>query len=100
MTNKIAKTKTRPWDAAEHLRSENDMAAYLEAALEDGDPALIAAALGDIARAKGMSQIARETGLGRESLYKALSPDGNPEFSTVLKVVRALGLRLHATADV
>jgi len=75
------------------------MAAYLEAALEDGDPALIAAALGDIARAKGMSQIARETGLGRESLYKALSPDGNPEFSTVLKVVRALGLRLHAVAD-
>ena len=75
------------------------MAAYLEAALEDGDPALIAAALGDIARAKGMSQIARETGLGRESLYKALSPDGNPEFSTVLKVVRALGLRLHAAAD-
>ena len=71
----------------------------LEAAFEDGDPALIAAALGDIARAKGMSQIARETGLGRESLYKALSPDGNPEFSTVLKVVRALGLRLHAVAD-
>ena len=70
----------------------------LEAALEDGDPALVAAALGDIARAKGMSQIARETGLGRESLYKALSPDGNPEFSTVMKVVRALGLRLHATA--
>ena len=75
------------------------MAAYLEAALEDGDPALIAAALGDIARAKGMSQIARETGLGRESLYKALSPDSNPEFSTVLKVVRALGLRLHAVAN-
>ncbi len=75
------------------------MAAYLEAALEDGDPALIVAALGDIARAKGMSQIARETGLGRQSLYKALSPDGNPEFSTVLKVVRALGLRLHAVAD-
>jgi probable addiction module antidote protein len=61
---------------------------------------LVAAALGDIARAKGMSQIARETGLGRESLYKALSPDGNPEFSTVLKVVRDLGLRLHAAADV
>ena len=60
---------------------------------------LIAAALGDIARAKGMSQIARETGLGRESLYKALSPDGNPEFSTVLKVVRALGLRLRAATD-
>jgi len=100
MAKKIAKTKTRQRDAAEHLTTEDDMAAYLEAALEDGDPALVAAALGDIARAKGMSQIARETGLGRESLYKALSPDGNPEFSTVLKVVRALGLRLHAAADV
>ena len=94
----MAKTKTKRWDAAEHLETEEDMAAYLEAALEDGDPALIAATLGDIARAKGMSQIARETGLGRESLYKALSPDGNPEFSTILKVVRALGLRLRATA--
>ncbi|MCX6023259.1 MAG: putative addiction module antidote protein [Chloroflexi bacterium] len=73
------------------------MAAYLEAALEDGDPGLITTALGDIARAKGMAQIARESGLGRESLYKALSPEGKPEFATVLKVVRALGLRLHAT---
>jgi probable addiction module antidote protein len=100
MRKKTTKIKTRPWDAAEHLATEEDMAAYLEAALEDGDPALIAAALGDIARAKGMSEIARETGLGRESLYKALSPDGNPELSTVLKVVRALGLRLHAAADV
>ena len=79
MRRKTAKIKTRPWDPAEHLTTEGDMAAYLEAALEDGDPALIAAALGDIARAKGMSQIARETGLGLESLYKALSPDGNPE---------------------
>ena len=74
------------------------MAAYLEAALEDGDPALVAVALGDIARSKGMTQIARETGLGRESLYKALSTEGNPELATVLKVVQALGLRLHATA--
>ncbi len=95
----MVKTKTKPWDAAEHLETEEDMAAYLEAALDDGDPALVAAALGDIARAKGMSEIARETGLGRESLYKALSPEGNPEFATVLKVVRALGLRLHATAE-
>jgi probable addiction module antidote protein len=97
----MAKIKTRPWDAAEHLESEEDMALYLEAALEDGDgdPAVVAAALGDIARAKGMSDIARETGLGRESLYKALSPEGNPEFATVLKVIRALGLRLHATAE-
>jgi probable addiction module antidote protein len=94
----MAKIRTRKWDAAEHLKSDADMAAYLEAALEDGDPALVAAALGDIARAKGMSDIARETGLGRESLYKALSRDGNPEISTVLKVVKALGLRLHASA--
>ena len=94
----MTKTKTRPWDAAEHLETAEDMAAYLEAALEEGDRALVAAAMGDIARAKGITQIARETGLGRESLYKALSPEGNPEFATVLKVVRALGLRLHATA--
>ena len=72
------------------------MAAYLEAALDDGDVSLIAAALGDIARVKGITRIARETGLGRESLYKALSPEGNPELGTILKVVRALGLRLHA----
>jgi len=93
----MAKTRTRPWDVVEHLETEEDMAAYLEAALQEGDPALVAAALGDIARAKGVTQIARETGLGRESLYKALSPEGNPEFATVLKVVRALGLRLHAS---
>lgn len=95
----MVKTKTRPWDVVGHLETEEDMAAYLEAALEEGDPALVAAVLGDIARAKGMSEIARETGLGRESLYKALSPEGNPEFATVLKVIRALGLRLHATAE-
>jgi probable addiction module antidote protein len=93
----MAKIKTRPWDVVEHLETDEDMAAYLEAALEEGDPALVAAALGDIARAKGMAQIARETGLGRESLYKALSAEGNPEFATVLKVVRALGLKLHAS---
>ncbi len=86
---------TRTWDAAEHLETEEDMAAYLDAALEDGDTAVIVAALGDIARAKGMAQIARETGLGRESLYKALSATGNPEFATILKVVRAPGLQLH-----
>jgi probable addiction module antidote protein/putative addiction module killer protein len=90
--------ETRSWDATEHLETEEDMAAYLDAALEDGDPALVVAALGDIARAKGMSQIAREAGLGRESLYKALSASGNPEFATILKVVRALGLRLHVQA--
>ena len=94
----MTKTETRPWDVAEHLETAEDMAAYLEAALEEGDPALVAAAMGDIARAKGITQIARETGLGRESLYKALSPEGNPEFATGIKVVRALGLRLHATA--
>ena len=92
----MAKTETRQWDVVEHLKTAEDMAAYLEAALEDGDPGLVAAVLGDIARAKGMAQVARESGLGRESLYKALSPGGNPELATVLKVVRALGLRLHA----
>jgi probable addiction module antidote protein len=94
----MARTRTKKWDAAEHLKSDADMIAYLEAALEDGDPALIAAALGDIARAKGMSGVARDTGLGRESLYKALSSEGNPGLATVLKVVKALGLRLHASA--
>ena len=92
----MAKTKTRPWDAVDYLKSDEDMAAYLEAALEEGDPILFTAALGDIARAKGMSEIARKAGLGRESLYKALSPDGNPEFATVLKVMHSLGLKLHA----
>lgn len=90
------KTRTRRWDPARTLRTEAEMAAYLEAAFEDGDPSLIAAALGDIARAWGMSDLARRTGLGRESLYKALSPTGNPELSTVLKVAAALGLRLQA----
>jgi len=93
----MAKTKLLPWDPSEHLETEEDMAIYLEAALEEGEPNLIAAALGDIARARGMTQLARDTGLGRESLYKALSPNGNPEFSTIMKVVQALGLRLHAS---
>ena len=77
----------------DYLETEEDIVAYLEAALDEGDPALIAAALGDIARAKGMTTVAADAGLGRESLYKALSPDGNPEFATVLRVMRALGLR-------
>lgn len=92
----MAKTRTKPFDASEYLDSEESMAAYLQAALEEGDPRLVVLAIGDIARARGMAQIARETGLRRESLYKALSPDGNPEFTTVLKVVRALGITLHA----
>ncbi len=92
----MAKTTTTPWDPADHLKTEEDMVAYLEAALEEADPGLVAAALGDIARAKGMTQVARDAGLGRESLYKALSPAGNPEFATILKVVAALGLQLHA----
>ncbi len=86
---------TRPWDAADHLESDEDVVAYLEAAFEDGDPALIAAALGDIARARGMTKVAADAGLGRESLYKALSPTGNPEFATVLKVMQAMGLGLR-----
>lgn len=95
----MPKTKTRKWDAAEYLKSDEDMVAYLEAALEEGDGALIATALGAIARAKGMTEVACKAGLGRESLYRALSPEGNPEFATILKVVRALGLKLHAKAS-
>ena len=87
--------ETQPWDVVNYLETQEDMAAYLDAALEDGDMGVILAALGDIARAKGMSQIATDAGLGRESLYKALTTTGNPEFATVLKVMRALGLQLH-----
>jgi probable addiction module antidote protein len=92
-----AKVKTRKHDAAVYLRNDRDMAAYLEAALAEGDAALVAAALGDIARARGMTQLAKDTGLGRESLYKALSAGGKPEFNTVLKVLAALNIRLHAS---
>ncbi len=90
--------KFTKYDTAEHLKTNADMAAYLDACLEEAgdDPAFIAHALGIIARAKGMSQLARDTGLARENLYKALSVDGNPEFGTILKVIKALGLKLHA----
>ena len=94
----MTKITTTIWDPAAHLSTADDIAAYLEAALQDGDPQLVAAALGDIARAKGMSQIAREAGLGRESLYKSLSASGNPELATILKVISALGLQLHVSA--
>jgi probable addiction module antidote protein len=86
--------KIRRWDAAESLETKEDIAAYLGAVLEDGDPDLLKAALGDIARAKGMTEIAHAAGVARTNLYKALSPDGNPEFATVAKVLKALGLRL------
>jgi probable addiction module antidote protein len=92
------KLRTIPWDSAAYLGTKHDIAGYLEAVFEDGDPALVAHALGIVARAKGMAKIARAAGLGRESLYKALSPDGNPELATVLKVLRALGLKLKVAA--
>ena len=82
------------WDTSELLNSEADVVAYLSAALEDGDTALLTVALGNIARAKGITQLAKETGVTRDGLYKALSPDGNPSFSTINKIIRALGLRL------
>ena len=93
-----AKAKTSSYDVAEHLRTPEEMAAYLDAWLDEApdDVSGIARALGDIARAKGMSQVAKEAGLSRESLYRALSEGGNPSFATVLKVARALGVRLHA----
>ena len=94
----MAKVQTSRYDVAEHLRTPKEMAAYLEACLAeaDSDATLIAKALGDIARAKGMTQVARDSGLSRESLYKALSGDRAPNFDTILKVVAALGLSLHA----
>lgn len=92
--------ETYSWDPADRLETKENMAAYLGAALEDGDPALVVAALGDIAGSKGMTHIACETGLRIESLYKSLSDKGNPEFATVLKVIQALGLRLRATFTV
>jgi probable addiction module antidote protein len=87
---------TKPFDPAAYLGSPAAIAAYLEEAFEIGDPAFIADALGVVARAHGMTQVAKESGLGRESLYKALSPDGHPELATVVKVMRSLGLRLSA----
>ena len=94
----MAKTVTARFDVAEHLRTPEEMAAYLEACMEEahGDAAFVARALGNIARAKGMSEVARDAGLSRESLYKALSGERSPSFDTILKVVGALGLRLHA----
>jgi len=96
----MTKTVTTPYDVAEHLRTPEEMAAYLEVCLEEanGDATFIAKALGDIARAKGMSQVARDAGLSRESLYKALSGERTPAFDTILKVIGALGLKLHAEA--
>lgn len=94
----MASIKLRKWDSAEYLKTDEDMADYLQACLDEAgaDAAFIAKALGTIARAKGMTQLARETGLGRESLYKALSGEGNPSFATILKVMSALGIKLHA----
>lgn len=96
----MSNLKLRKWDSAEHLKTEEDIVAYLEACIEEAgdDAAFIAAALGDVARARGMTQLARDTGIGRESLYKALSGEGNPSFGTILKVMKALGIRLHPTA--
>lgn len=96
----MKKTVTSRYDVAEHLRTPEEMAAYLEACIEeaDGDAAFIAKALGDIARAKGMSQVARDAGVSRESLYKALSGERTPGFDTILKVMAALDLKLHAEA--
>jgi probable addiction module antidote protein len=95
----MTKEATRPWDSAEYLKTEADMAAYLEACFEEAgdDPKFIAHALGVIAKARGMSQLARDTGLSRESLYRSLSAEGNPEFATIWKIIRALGIRLHAS---
>jgi probable addiction module antidote protein len=96
----MRKTKTTRYDVAEHLRTPAEMAAYLESALEesDGDATMVAKAIGDIARVKGMSQVAKDSGLSRESLYKALSGERSPGIDTILKVISALGIKLHAEA--
>ncbi|CDG98602.1 conserved hypothetical protein [Xenorhabdus bovienii str. puntauvense] len=91
------KMKLKEYDIAEHLNSEEEMQMYLNEILEDGDPALVLSALGDIARAKNMSQLSREVGMSREGLYHALSGKGNPTFSAMLKITKALGLKLHFT---
>ena len=93
--------KLRKWDSAEHLKTDEDMAAYLEVCLQEAgdDAAFIAKALGNIAKAKGMTQLSKDTGLGRESLYKALSGEGNPSFATILKVTHALGLKFHVECN-
>ena len=91
--------KTTRWNILDHLKTKDDVADYLDAVLEDGDPDLLKDALGVIARSKGMTEVAREAGLGRSSLYRALSPDGNPEFATVASVLKALGLRLSVTRE-
>ncbi len=95
----MTKTRSTPYDVADYLSTPEDCAAYLDACFEeaDGDAAFIARALGDIARARGMTQVAQDAGLSRESLYKALSGTRSPDFATILKVTRALGVRLHAT---
>ena len=95
-----AKLKTTIWDSADYLKTDRDIAEYLDAALEDGDAALIAHALGVVARSRGMAAIAAKTGLGRESLYKALSSGGNPELATFLKVIKALGLKLRVATPI
>lgn len=94
----MGELKTKIWDVAEHLKTEEEMVLYFDACVEEdpGDGSLIRAALGDLARAKGMSQLARDTGMAREGLYRALSAEGNPEFATIMKVMRALGIRLRA----
>ena len=96
----MTKLKTTRWDSAEYLKTDKNMVAYINACFEEGgnDAAFIAHAVGVVARANGMTQLAKETGLGRESLYKALSGEGNPSFSTILKVMHALGVKLHAQA--
>lgn len=93
----MSKLTTSNWDASEHLNSPEAIAEYLTAAMEDGDPDLLLAVLGDIAKVKGMTQLSRDTGLGRESLYKALTPGAKPRFATVMKVIQGMGVHLRAT---
>jgi len=100
MKKNMSKSQVETYDVAEHLRTPEEMAAYLDACIteSDGDSAFIAKALGNIARAQGMTKVARDAGVSRESLYRALSGDRSPDFATILKVTKALGVQLHASA--
>jgi len=96
----MGNVKTTTWDLSDHINTKRDVIAYLQAALDENDTALLFSVIGDVARSKGMAQIARDLNLNRESLYRSLAEDGNPSFSTVVKVLDNLGMRLNVSEKI